>query len=238
MLSREALLTEAIVQVVDTLVEDFDLVDVLTTLTTRCTEILGADAAGIMLTEPGGDLRVMASSSETMRVLEVLEVQANEGPCLDAFRTGQHVTRYELNADEDRWPTFAPAALAAGFAAVQAFPMTLRGVTLGALNLFSGRSDPLDHHDIVAAKALADIATIAVLQHRATLQAQELNDQLQSALSSRVVIEQAKGVVAERLNLDMEEAFFSLRNYARNTNLRLADVAGAIVSRTLSPSAL
>ena len=236
MVSREALLAETIVQVVDTLVDDFDLVDVLTTLTTRCTELLGTDAAGIMLVGPGGHLRVMASSSEAMRVLEVLELQANEGPCLDAFRTRQRVEQYHLTGDDDRWPTFAPAAIDAGFVAVQAFPMTLRGQTLGALNLFHDRSDVMADHDVVAAQALADIATIAVLQHRAALRAQELNEQLDRALSSRVAIEQAKGVIAERLSLNMEEAFSALRTYARSNQLRLADVAADIVNRTLSPS--
>lgn len=235
---REATLTETIVQVIDTFLEDFDLADVLTTLTVRCTHLLGVEAAGIMLVGLGGDLRVMASSSETMRVLELLELQANEGPCLDAFHTQESVAQHDLTSDTDRWPTFSPAAVAAGFVAVQAFPMTFRGVTIGALNLFRNRTEVLTDDDTVAAHALADIATIAVFQHRATVRAQELNEQLDHALTSRVVIEQAKGVVAERLRLDMEDAFAALRSYARSHQLRLADVARDIVSRTLSPSTI
>jgi GAF domain-containing protein len=208
----------------DNLVDNFDVVEVLTALANGCIEVLEVDAAGIMLVASDGDLRVMASSSEAMRILELFEIQSEEGPCLDAFRDGRALVNEDLATAADRWPRFAPEALQAGFRSVGALPMRLRGTIIGALNVFhnSGR---MNAADVEAAQALADIATIAILQHRASMEADLLNEQLQSALSSRVVIEQAKGMIGERSNVTMEEAFVSLRSYARQRNLLLADVA-------------
>ncbi|HVF74041.1 MAG TPA: GAF and ANTAR domain-containing protein [Acidimicrobiales bacterium] len=233
-MSREIMLARTFVELADTLVADFDVVELLSLLTDRCVEVLDVGAAGLMLAAPGSGLRVMASSSETMRVLELFELQSQEGPCLDAFHTGQAVMSPDLAAANDLWPHFAPEALAAGFQSVQALPMRLRGSVIGALNLFHVERGEMRKADIDAAQALADVATIAVLQHRAALEAQVLNDQLNHALNSRIVIEQAKGVVAERRNLDMEAAFSALRTYARNHNLRLADVARGVIDGTMS----
>ena len=231
---REAILAKTLVELADTLVADFDVVELLTLLVDRCVEVLDVGAAGLMLVAPEGDLRVMASSSEAMRVLELFELQAQEGPCLDCYRTGRPVVNQDLATVNGRWPRFAAEALAAGFRSVHALPMRLRGTVVGALNLFHVEPGEMHQADVDAAQALADVATIAVLQHRAALEAQVLNEQLDHALNSRIVIEQAKGMVAERRNLDMEEAFAALRNYARNHNLRLADVARGVIDGTLA----
>jgi GAF domain-containing protein len=235
---REATLARTLVELADTLVADFDVVELLTLLTDRCVEVLEVGAAGLMLLAPDGDLRVMASSSEAMRVLGLFELQSREGPCLDCYLSGQPVVNQDLALVNGRWPRFAPEALAAGFRSVHALPMRLRGAVIGALNLFHAAPGEMLQVDVEAAQALADVATIAVLQHRAALEAQVLNEQLQHALNSRIVIEQAKGVVAEREGLNMEQAFSALRNHARNHNLRLADVADGVVVGSLAASAL
>ena len=195
-------------------------------------------AAGLMLVAPDGDVRVMASSSEAMRVLELFELQNQEGPCLDCYRTGQPVVNQDLATVDGRWPKFAAEALAAGFHSVHALPMRLRGSVIGALNLFHLERGEMRQGDVEAAQAFADVATIAILQHRAALEAQVLTDQLNHALNSRILIEQAKGMVAERQGLDMEQAFNTLRNHARNHNIRLAEVAQNLIAGTLSVSAL
>lgn len=237
-MSRETLLAKTLVELADTLVADFDVVELLTVLTDGCIDVLDVGAAGIMLVAPDGDLRVMASSSETMRVLELFELQAREGPCLDCYRTGQPVLNCDLATADDRWPRFAPEADDAGFHTVHALPMRLRGTVIGALNLFHVHPGDMRQGDIDAAQAMADVATIAILQHRATHEAQVLNEQLDHALNSRIVIEQAKGMLAERLGVDMEQAFAMLRSHARNHNRRLVDLARDVVEGTLAASDL
>lgn len=237
-MSREAQLAGTLVKLADSLVADFDVVELLTIVADRCVEVLAVDAAGIMLVAPEGDLRVMASSSETMRVLELFELQAQEGPCLDCYRTGEPVLNQDLTTIDGRWPRFAAEALAAGFRSVHALPMRLRGTVLGAVNLFHFEPGLMTAEDVEAAQALADVATIGILQHRATIEAQVLNEQLHHALNSRVVIEQAKGMIAEREGVNMEQAFARLRHHARNHNLRLAVVAHNVIDGTLAASAL
>jgi GAF domain-containing protein len=222
----------------DNLVTDFDVVELLTKLADRCVEVLDVGAAGLMLAGPDGELKVMASSSEASRLLELFELQAKEGPCLDCYRNGKPVMHQDLAELPRRWPHFAAETLAAGFHSVQSLPMRLRGTVIGALNLFRVGTGEMPKADRQNAQALADVATIAILQHRAALEAQVLNQQLQHALNSRVVIEQAKGMVAERAGLNMELAFSALRTYARNHNLRLVDVAEAVIDGSLAPSAL
>jgi GAF domain-containing protein len=221
----------------DTLVDDYDVVDLLTGLADRCVKLLGVSAAGVMLASPAGGLGLVASSSEAMRLLELFELQAQEGPCLDAFRTGQPVGHEKLQAGAGRWPSFSAAALQAGFRSVLALPLRLREATLGALNLFSVTQAPMDEADVIVARAFADLATLSIVQHRAAAEAQHVNEQLSAALTSRVVIEQAKGVIAERAGIDLAEAFSRLRAYARNNNLRLTDVAQAAIDGTLDPRA-
>jgi GAF domain-containing protein len=220
------------------LVDDFDVIELLTLLTDRCVEVLDVTAAGLLLAAPSGDLRVMASSSEAIRLVELFELQADEGPCLDCYRTGEPVVNQSLRKMNGRWPRLAPRAVEAGFSSVHAAPMRLRGITVGALNLFRANEGYMDQADVHAAQALADVATIAILQHRATLETQLLNTQLTQALNSRIVIEQAKGMVGERASLTMEQAFARLRNHARNHNLRLVDVARAIVQGALAGQSL
>lgn len=237
-MTRESVLARTLVELADTLVDDFDVVDLFTLLADRCVEVLDVQAAGIMLASPDGQLRVMASSSETMRVLELFEIQAQEGPCLDCYNSGRAVVNQDLDAGDGRWPGFAAEALDAGFRSAHALPMRLRGSVIGALNLFRSSVGDMGPADVKVAQALADVATIAILQHRAALEAQVLAQQLTHALNSRVMLEQAKGMVAERLNLDMEQSFATLRNHARNHNLRLSDVAQSVIGGSLAPSEL
>jgi GAF domain-containing protein len=232
---REALLARTLVELADSLVDDFDVVELLTLLADRCVEVLDVSAAGLMLVAPEGDLRVVASSSEEMRLVELFEIQSQEGPCPDCYRTGQPTLNEDLTTGEALWPLFGPVALKAGFRSVHALPMRLRGVTIGALNLFRTDQGPMDEADVLAAQALADVATIAILQHRAALQAHILVDQLNHALNSRVLIEQAKGVIAERARFDMEQAFSWLRKHARDHNLLLVDVAQSVIDGSVMP---
>lgn len=235
---REVLLARALVELADTLVADFDVVDLLTLLADRCVEVLGVAAAGLMLASPDGDLRVMASSSEAMRILELFELQAEQGPCLDCFVGGVPVMHPDLRMPDSPWPQFAAEARRSGFRSVQALPMRLRGSVIGALNLFHLQTGAMPSADIDAAQALADIATIAILQHRASLESRVVNEQLQYALNSRIVIEQAKGMVAERAGLNMQQSFAALRTYARQRNLRLVEVAEDVISGALAAPAL
>ena len=236
-MTREADVVRSLVEMADTLVDDYDVVDLLTGLTDRCVNLLGVSAAGVMLASPEGSLGLVASSSEAMRLLELFELQAQEGPCLDAFRTGQRIEHEDLQAGAGRWPSFSAAALKAGFASALALPLRLREATLGALNLLSVARTPMDEADVIVARAFADLATLSIVQHRAATEAQRLNEQLSGALTSRVVIEQAKGVISERAGVDLAEAFSRLRAYARNHNLRLTDVAEAAINGTLDPQA-
>ena len=236
-MTREADVVKALVEMADTLVDDYDVVDMLTGLTDRCVSLLGVSAAGVMLVSPAGSLGLVASSSEAMRLLELFELQAQEGPCLDAFRTGEPVEHENLGAGAGRWPSFSAAACQAGFASALALPLRLRDVILGALNLLSVADVPMAEADVVVARAFADLAALSIAQHRASAEAQRLNEQLSAALTSRVVIEQAKGVISERAGIDLAEAFSRLRAYARNGNLRLTDVAQAAVDGTLDPFA-
>ena len=236
-MTREAEVVRSLVEMADTLVEDYDVVDLLTGLTDRCVNLLAVSAAGVMLASPAGGLGLVASSSEAMRLLELFEIQAQEGPCLDAFRTGQPVGQENLEAGSGRWPSFAAAALKAGFRSALAMPLRLREVTLGALNLLSVSRSPLEEPDVIVARAFTDLAALSIIQHRATIEAQRLNEQLSVALTSRIVIEQAKGVISERAGVDLAEAFARLRNYARSHNLRLTEVAQAAVDGSLDPLA-
>jgi GAF domain-containing protein len=231
---RETLLARTLVELADTLVDDFDVVDLLTLLTERCVEALDVTTAGLMLASPEGDLRLVASSSHSMHILESFELQTEEGPCLDCYRTGKPIVNLNLAKATHPWTRFAPLALEAGFRSVHAFPMHLRDQSIGALNLFRTDEGQMDDADVLVAQAFADVATIAILQHRATVEAQVLNDQLQNALNSRITIEQAKGMLAQSLSLDMEHAFARLRRYARDHNRRLVDVAHDLVSGNLN----
>jgi transcriptional regulator with GAF, ATPase, and Fis domain len=223
------LLSETFVELTDTMVAGFDVIDFLHVLTDRSVQLLDVSAAGLLLADPRGELRVVAASSEAARLLELFQLQSDQGPCLDCFRSGQPVAAADLAAEARRWPRFAAAAGQAGFAAVQALPMRLRAQVIGALNLFRADRGPFDPGDIRVGQALADVATISLLHERSMRHSDALNEQLQTALNSRVVIEQAKGKLAERLGLDMAQAFSLLRDSARARNLRLSALAQSFV---------
>jgi len=231
--------TRTMVELADTLVDDFDVVDLLTLLTDRCVEAFDVEAAGLMLAAPvGGKLQVMASSTSTMRDLELYEIQSSDGPCIECYRTGLAVSDQNLDTTAQRWPLFTPAAKDAGFRSVSAVPMRLRTTTIGALNLFRTSNTRFSASDQAGAQAFADVATIAILQHRAAFDAQALNEQLNHALNSRILIEQAKGRLAERAGIDVNEAFDWFRAYARSHNLRLVDVAQAFLDAQLTSASL
>ena len=225
------LLSATFVELTDTMVDDFDIIDFLHVLTQRSVDLLDVSAAGLLLADPRGELRVVAASSEAARVLELFQLQSDQGPCLDCFRSGQPVACIDLSADP-RWPQFADQAGQAGFSAVQALPMRLRDQVIGALNLFRGTVGPFDPEVVHVGQALADVATISLLHDRSMRRTDTLNEQLQNALNSRVVIEQAKGKLAERLGIDVNQAFTLLRGQARNRNQRLSDLARAFVDGT------
>jgi GAF domain-containing protein len=236
--SRETLLARTFVDVSDTLVADFDVLDFLTVLAGRCVELLGVSEAGLMLADSEGVLRVAASSSHTMKLLELFELQYDDGPCVDCYKNKLPVREDNLHGAITRWPRFAPEALTAGFNSVYALPMRLRDQVIGSLNLL--RADPgmLDGDELLVAQALADVATIGILQHRAATESRLVADQLQYALNSRIAIEQAKGVLSAGGDLDMEQAFGAMRAYARSHKRRLVDVAQAITDRTLTAQAV
>jgi GAF domain-containing protein len=228
MISPERI-SDLFVEVADSLVDDFDVVDFLHNLTVRTATVSGAEAAGLMLTDQTGRLQFMAPSRPGGAALELFQLQNSEGPCLDCFRAGEPIVNEDLSRAVDRWPTFAPRALELGYRSVHAFPMRLREHTIGALNLFGSTSTSFDAPDVRLVQALADVATIALMQERRIRRAEELTEQLQGALTSRVVIEQAKGAVAALADLSPDEAFELLRARARSHRQRLLDVAQAVL---------
>lgn len=227
--TRQTLTATTFVEIVDTLVGDFDVIDVLTSLTSRCVELLDAAAAGILLADSGGHLRVVGASNEQTHLLELFQIQNDEGPCLDCYRSGRVVLHSDLDTVSP-WPRFSTECTAAGFASVCAVPMRFATHTLGCLNLFMSEPGGLTDTDVALAQALADVASIAIVQDQATSDASIREGHLQHALTSRIAIEQAKGMLAEHNQVDMDEAFSRLRAYARNNNRRLTDVAEALVA--------
>jgi transcriptional regulator with GAF, ATPase, and Fis domain len=233
MTSREQRIASTFVELADTLVADFDVIDFLHTLATRSVELLGATAAGIMLADQRGQLQVVASSTEEARLLELYELQNNQGPCLDCYRTGRPVAHADLPAMHAAWPAFTPQLRQHGFHSAQALPMRLRTETIGALNLFRAEPGRLTEADLGIGQAMADVATVGLLQERAIAARELVATQLQGALTSRVVIEQAKGMLAQRAGLSLDQAFQLMRAYARSNNRRLGDVAARILDGSL-----
>ena len=223
-------LAEVFVEVADTLVDDFDVIEFLESLTRHTAEVSDTASAGLLLTDPHGQLQYMASSSTSVKLLELFQLQYQEGPCLDCFRTGTAVVNSNLHQAGERWPLFAPRAVEAGFQSVHAFPLRHRQKVIGALNLFSTDVGDLKPTDVRIIQCLADIATIGLLQERTIRSAEILTEQLQSALNSRITIEQAKGVLARTHGVGVDAAFDLMRGYARSNNLRLSDVARAVVT--------
>ncbi len=229
---------EAFVALADTLVADFDPVDFMHLLADRCVATLDVDAAGIMLVNQYGELQTVGASSEQARLLELFELQHRQGPCMECYRTRVPVSITDLRGQAQQWPEFAGMALAAGFGALHALPMRLRAEAIGALNLFCVKPGALSDATIRVGQAMADVATIGLLQARAISHSELLADQLQHALNGRVLIEQAKGVLAERLRIDMGEAFEILRRYSRNHNMFVSTVAEAVIGGTVNMAML
>jgi GAF domain-containing protein len=234
---RERTASEAFVALADTMVADYDAIDLLDRLIGFCVELLPADAAGIVLGDARRELRVVAASSEAAELMELLQLQNDEGPCLDCFQTAAPVRIADLADTADRWPRFAAAVAERGqFRAVHALPLRLRGEAIGALNLFDREPGLLPDSDLALGQAMADVATIGILQERAIRRAEVVNEQLQMALTSRVTIEQAKGVLSQYFGNDVDAAFDRLRRYARSRNEKLAHVAAQVVRRELDPA--
>ena len=227
------------VEVADTLVDDFDLIEFLHMLTDRTASLVGAAAVGLLLADKDGRLEFMAGSDENVKLLELFQLQTHEGPCLEAFRTGQPVINVNLGEAATRWPRFAPHATASGFQSVHAFPMRLRHQSIGALNVFGDtKGGDFSAPDVPIVQSLADVAAIALLQERAIHRGEVLTEQLQGALNSRIVIEQAKGAVAQAHGVSVDEAFRLIRGFARRHNRRLSEVAHTVVSDPAGPSML
>jgi GAF domain-containing protein len=224
-------LAKIFVEIADTLVDEFDVIDYMQTLTERVAELTAAAAAGVLLANQRGRLEFIAGSNENVTLLELFQLQNDEGPCLEAFHTGEPVVNVHLGEAGGRWPRFAPHATAAGFQSVHAFPMRLRRQVIGALNVFGDvPGGDVDSGDVAIVQALADAATIGLLQERALTRSEALTEQLQGALNSRIIIEQAKGAVAQAGGLSIDEAFTTIRGYARRNNRRLTEVAHSVVT--------
>lgn len=232
-MTREQRLANIFVELADTMVEDFDVIDFLHVLTDRSVELLHADAAGLMLADQRGHLRVLASSTEQARVLELFELQNSEGPCLDCYNSGQPVVNVDTDNAAARWPAFSAELAQAEYRSVHALPLRLRDQVIGAMNLFCKKQLTLSDDDLVVGQALSDVATIGLLQERAVRQQEILSEQLQFALNSRVLIEQAKGVIAERNGVDVATAFAMMRTYSRQNQHKLSAVAQAVIDNSL-----
>jgi GAF domain-containing protein len=234
---RETQVLDAVVSLVDNLLDDFDVVELLTELTERCADLLDIAAAGFLLADPLGQLRLLAATSKQTRELELFQLQADEGPCVECYATGQPVSVADLRAETSRWPRFVPAALEGGIAAVHAVPMRAAGIVLGSLGLFGTRPGALTEADLLVGQTLAHIACVAILQEHAPTPSTVL-PQLRSALTHRVVVEQAKGFLHARLDVSVDEAFSLLRRYVRTHGGHLTDVARQLMAEPGSRPAL
>lgn len=226
---REQQVLAAVVSVVDSLLDDFDVVELLTDLTEQCAGLLDVASAGLLLADPRQQLHLMAATSGTTHDLELFQLQIEEGPCLDCYTTGDKISVADLGSQPERWPRFVDAATRAGFASVHAVPMRAAGMVLGALGLFGTTAGELNPEDVLVAQTLAHIATVAILQDHAPT-ADTVLPRLNGALTCRVVVEQAKGFLHSRLGVDLDEAFALLRSYARTNGAHLSEVARQLVS--------
>ncbi|MFD9475920.1 ANTAR domain-containing protein [Streptomyces nojiriensis] len=234
-MNREARVLEVVTEAVDTMLDDFDLIDFLQRLCERCVELLDVSAAGVMLVDHSDTLQLIAASDEHTRLLELFALQHDEGPCVECHRTGKIWLNVDLNtpAATVGFPAFAARAREAGFATTHALPMSLRHQVIGALNLFHQDTRTLAPADVRLAQTLADVATIAILQQRTIDRQSAEHQQLEAALNSRITIEQAKGILAERWRTDPDSAFTALRRHARGHRIKLSDLAAQIAAGTL-----
>jgi GAF domain-containing protein len=236
---REQLLSRAFVGLADTLVDDYDVIELLDRLVGYSVELLAADATGILLVDSQRTLRVVASSREDAELMELLQLQSDQGPCIECFRTGAPVSVPDLRDVGGRWPVFVAAVAERGaYRSVHALPLRLRGEAIGTMNLFHRQPGVLPKADLALGQALADVATIGILSERAIRRGEVVAEQLQTALNSRVIIEQAKGVLAQHGGLSMAAAFDQLRRYARTYNARLSEVARQVVETDLAAKVL
>lgn len=233
-MTTEQRVAEVFVELADTLVAEFDALDFLSTLTERSVELLHADAAGVILNDLRGSLHVVATTSDAAQILELFELQNDEGPCLDCFNSGRPVVNIGLEEARSRWPRFSAQAVSVGFGSTHALPLRLRDSVIGAMNLFCVGTQPLSDADVSLGQALADIATIGLLQERAVRQSGLIAEQLQTALNSRILIEQAKGVLLASAGVDVERAFQLMRDYSRRNNRPVKHVARSVIDRALT----
>lgn len=233
-MSTEQRLTEVFVELADTLVDEFDALDFLSTLTERSVELLHADAAGVILSDLRGSLHVVASTSDQAQVLELFELQNDEGPCLDCFNSGRAVANVAIAEARSRWPRFSAAATEVGYSSAHAIPLRLRDSVVGAMNLFCVSASRLSEEDVALGQALADIATIGLLQERAVRQSGLIAEQLQTALNSRILVEQAKGVLLASAGIDVDQAFQLMRDYSRRNHQPVKTVAQGVINRVLT----
>lgn len=233
-MTNELRLTRVFVELADTLIDEFDVLDFLSVLTDRSVGLLNADAAGVILLDPHGVMHVVASTSDQAQLLELLELQNEEGPCLDCLATGRAVVNVGLAEAQERWPAFTRALADGGFQSAHAIPLRLRDSVVGAMNLFCTTESRLSDDDVAVGQALADIATIGLLQERAVRQSGLIAEQLQAALDNRVLIEQAKGSLMASAGLDVDQAFQLMRAYSRRNNVSVRETARRVAERSLS----
>jgi GAF domain-containing protein len=231
--TRDARLLETFARLADTLVADYDVVDLLQMLVDSCHELLDASAAGILLADQDGLLELVASTSEASRLVEMMQLGADAGPCIESFRTGELVSVPDIGSVRTEWARFRDSALEQGFAAIYAIPLRLREETIGTLNLFRFSSGELNPQDLIAARAFGDVATIGILHERSLRESEIVREQLQNALSSRILIEQAKGIIAYVRNVSVDEAFTIIRDHARSSHSGIGALAAQIVNRSL-----
>jgi len=232
--TREGQFLKTFAKLADTLVAGYDVVDLLQMLVDSCHDLLGSSAAGILLADDGGELELVASTSESIRLVEMMQLSAEAGPCIEAYFTGQTVTVDDINLSPPEWSRFQSSALEQGYLAVAALPLKLRETTIGTLNLFQDTVGRMSDDDLTAAQAFADVATIGILHERSLRESNIVKQQLQNALNSRILIEQAKGVIAHSRTVSMDDAFRLLRTFARSNQRGIAEVAADVVGRRLS----
>lgn len=232
--SREARLNTALIAAADTLITDFDVLELLHTLVERCTSIIDIDAGGLMLVDGNGQLQLMTSTSTTADLVEIVQLNADRGPCIDCFTTGTAVSVPNIQHTDGRWPEFQKAAMQNGFFSAHATPLKLHGRVIGTMNLFANKRGALTEHDVAVAQALSDVVTIGILQEQVVRDGNILAAQLNRALDSRILMEQAKGIVSQTVSLTMDQAFAAIRTHARNNNLTIRAVAAGINDRTIS----
>jgi GAF domain-containing protein len=236
--TREARVAKAFIRTTSALMTPYDIVELLSTLMATCTDIFGLEAGGILIADVVGDLELVASTSEEASIVETMVIGAGAGPCIDAYVRGEIVTVADIAVDAEEWPQFRSTALAQGFRSVHAVPMRIRGEVVGVMALLGTHAGRLPADDLEAAQSLADIATLGIIHERSFRQPHAITEQLHLALDTRILIEQAKGVLAQSGGLTMDAAFDALRQYARQNELTLREVADRVVNLRIDATVL